>query len=191
MRNLLVFFSLFCLPIILMGQKLEDRILSEIDTTIANNIVLKQSFTVNVPIDSVWNAYTTKKGWESWATSIAEVDFKINGRIRTNYNKKGEIGDKNTITLYVVNYIPKKQITLQAKLTKNFPEFMKKDEKDLFNIIHFKEINTSKTEVISYGIGYKNSKKYNSLLKFFIQGNVTSCGNLINYLETGKTSVKY
>ncbi|PQJ80253.1 hypothetical protein BTO18_14170 [Polaribacter porphyrae] len=174
-----------------MGQKLEDRILSEIDTTIANNIVLKQSFTVNVPIDSVWNAYTTKKGWESWATSIAEVDFKINGRIRTNYNKKGEIGDKNTITLYVVNYIPKKQITLQAKLTKNFPEFMKKDEKDLFNIIHFKEINTSKTEVISYGIGYKNSKKYNSLLKFFIQGNVTSCGNLINYLETGKTSVKY
>ncbi len=191
MINQYLFVLFFCLPFLLMGQKLEDRILSEVDSTNANNIVLKQTFTINVSLDSVWNAYTTKKGWESWATAIAEVNFKINGLIRTNYNKKGKIGDDSTITLHVVNYIPKRQITLQAELTKNFPEFMKKDEKDLFNVIHFREINATKTEVTSYGVGYKNNQKYKSLLKFFIQGNAASYINLINYLETGKPSVKH
>jgi len=191
MRNQFLQLLFICFPLVLTGQKLENRVLSVVDSTNVNNIVLKQTFMVNVPIDSVWNAYTTKKGWESWATAIAEVNFKINGLIRTNYNKKGKIGDNNTITLHVVNYIPKHQITLQAELTKNFPEFMKKDEKDLFNIISFKEVSQLKTKVTSYGIGYKNTKKYKSLLKFFIQGNAASYINLISYLETGKPSVKY
>tara|TARA_R110002050_G_C8891987_1_gene509515 strand:- start:143 stop:685 length:543 start_codon:yes stop_codon:yes gene_type:complete len=169
----------------------ENRVISVIDSSQVNNMVLKQSFVVNVALDSVWNAYTTKKGWESWATSIAEIDFKINGVIKTNYNKDGKIGDDSTITLHIINYIPKRMLTLQAELTKNFPEFMKEDEKDLFNMILFEKIAPSKTKIISYGIGYKKNEKYKSLMKFFIQGNEQSYLNLISYLETGKPSVKY
>lgn len=171
--------------------ELEKRVSSVIDSSKADNLVLKQSFVVNVSLDSVWNAYTTKNGWESWATSIAEIDFKVNGIIKTNYNKNGKIGDDSTIILHVINYIPKRMLTLQAELTKNFPEFMKEDEKDLFNMVLFEEISPSKTKVISYGIGYKNNEKYMALMKFFIQGNEQSYRNLISYLETGKTSVKY
>ena len=193
MKNLL--FILLCFPLAIIAQttenQIEKRVISVIDSSQTNNMVLKQSFLVNVPLDSVWNAYTTKKGWESWATAIAEVDFKINGLIRTNYNKNGKIGDESTITLHVINYIPKHMLTLQAELTENFPEFMKTDEKDLFNMVVFEEIEPSKTKVISYGIGYKNNKKYISLMKFFIQGNEQSYLNLISYLETGNPSVKY
>ncbi len=169
----------------------ENKVISVVDSTHVNNMVLKQSFVVNVALDSVWNAYTTKKGFESWATSIADIDFKINGVIKTNYNKDGNIGDESTITLHIINYIPKRMLTLQAELTKNFPEFMKEDEKDLFNMILFEEISTSKTKVISYGIGYKKNEEYMSLMKFFIQGNEKSYLNLISYLETGEPSVKY
>lgn len=189
MKNQLLI--LLCFPMFLIGQDQDNRITSIIDSSHVNNMILKQSFLVNVPIDSVWNAYTTKKGWESWATAIADIDFKINGLIRTNYNKNGEIGDDSTITLHILNYVPKAMLTLQAELTKNFPEFMKQDEKDLFNMIVFEEIEPSKTKVISYGIGYKNNEKYMSLMKFFIQGNEQSYLNLISYLETGQPSVKY
>jgi hypothetical protein len=82
-------------------------------------------------------------------------------------------------------------LTLQAEITKNFPEFMKEDEKDLYNMILFEKISPTKTKVISYGIGYKHNEKYMSLMKFFIQGNEQSYLNLISYLETGKPSVKY
>ena len=168
-----------------------SRIVSVVDSTDVNNMVLKQSFTVDVALDSVWKAYTTKKGWESWATAMAEVDFKINGKIKTNYNKNGKIGDDATIILHVINFVPLSMITLQAELTANFPEFMKEDEKDLYNMILFEEVTPTQTKVISYGIGYKNNEKYNALLKFFIEGNERSYLNLISYLETGKQSVKY
>jgi len=191
MKKLLFQIVLICFPIVLIAQSTEKRVISTIDSSHTNNLILKQSFVVNVSIDSVWNAYTTKKGWESWATSIAEIDLKVNGLIRTNYDKNGKIGDDSTITLHIINYIPKTMITLQAELTKNFPEFMKADEKDLFNMILFEEISPSKTKVVSYGIGYKNNEKYMSLMKFFIQGNEQSYLNLISYLETGQPTVKY
>lgn len=195
MKKLLFQIIFLCFPLMLIAQKpselVEKRILSVVDSSHTNNMVLKQSFEVNVSLDSVWNAYTTKKGWESWATSIADIDFKVNGIIKTNYNKDGEIGDGSTITLHIINYIPKRMLTLQAEITKNFPEFMKEDEKDLFNMILFEEVNPTKTKVVSYGIGYKQNEKYMSLMKFFIQGNEQSYLNLISYLETGKPSVKY
>ncbi|WP_299125888.1 SRPBCC domain-containing protein [uncultured Winogradskyella sp.] len=194
MKKLIFQVIILCFPVALIAQtveNLEKRVTSVIDSSQANNMVLKQSFIVNVPLDSVWNAYTTKKGFESWATAKAEIDFKINGLIKTNYKKDGEIGDDSTIYLHIVNYIPKTMLTLQAELTKNFPDFMKADEKDLYNMILFEDIEPSKTKVISYGIGYKNNKKYMSLMKFFIQGNEHSYLNLISYLETGKPSVNY
>lgn len=195
MKTYLFQIIIFCFSISVFAQNNNDisekRVTSVIDSSKADNLVLKQSFVVNVPLDSVWNAYTTKKGWESWATAKAEIDFKINGIIKTNYNKDGEIGDETTITLNVVNYIPQRMLTLQAELTKNFPEFMKADEKDLFNMILFEAIEPSKTKVVSYGIGYKNNEKYMSLMKFFIQGNEQSYLNLISYLETGQPSVNY
>lgn len=173
------------------GDLEQKRVFSTIDSTNTPELVLIQEFNINVPIDSVWTAYTTEKGWESWAVAIAEIDFKVGGIIRTNYNKEGKIGDETTITLHVRNYIPQRMITLQAELTKNFPEFMKADERDLYNVILFEEISPNKTKVISYGIGYKNNEKYMSLMKFFIQGNEQSYLNLISYLESGKPSVKY
>ena len=150
------------------NQEIEKkRIVSTIDSTKTPELVLIQEFTVKVPVDSVWNAYTTKEGYENWAAAIA------------------------AITLHILNYLPKRLLTLQAELTKNFPDFMKEDEKDLYNVIFFEKINPKETKVISYGIGYKNNEKYMSLMKFFIQGNEKLFKNLITYLETGKPSVKY
>jgi uncharacterized protein YndB with AHSA1/START domain len=164
----------------------KNRIVSTIDSTYNNEIVLIQEFMVNVPLDSVWNAYTTKKGWESWAVAIAEIDLKAGGYIKSNYNKNGKIGDSTTIVTHIINYVPKQLITLQAEITDNFPEFMKKEAKDFYNVIYFEEIEEGKTKIKSFGIGYKNTPKYLSLMKFFIQANEMSLINLITYLETGK-----
>lgn len=184
-----------CLPFFALSQTTEQtsdhRITSVVDSSYVDNMVLKQTFIVNAPLDSVWNAYTTKKGWESWATAIAEIDFQVNGVIKANYDKAGKIGDESTITLHILNFVPKRMLTLQAELTENFPEFMKTDEKDLYNTILFEKITPTKTAVTSFGIGYKKNEKYMSMMKFFIQGNEQSYLNLISYLETGEPSVKY
>lgn len=168
----------------------EKRVISKIDSTHHNEIVLIQEFTVNVALDSVWNAFTTKKGWESAFVAISEVDLKVGGTIKSSYNKNAKIGDSTTIVNHIVNYVPKKILTLQPEISDNFPDFMKKESKDFYNVIYFKAISEYKTKVESYGIGYKNNPKYLSLLKFFIKGNEDSYLNLIKYLETGE-KVKY
>jgi len=163
----------------------QSRITSKIDSTYHNEIVLIQEFTVNVSLDSVWNAFTTKKGWESAFVAVAEIDLKVGGTIKSSYNKNAVIGDSTTIVNHIVNYVPKKILTLQPEITENFPEFMKKESQGFYNVIYFKEISKNKTRVESYGIGYKNNSKYLSLLKFFIKGNEDSYLHLINYLENG------
>lgn len=166
--------------------KKPSRVTSRVDSTYNNELVLIQEFTVKVPVTNVWDVYATKKGWESAFVAIAELDFKVNGTIKTSYDKNATIGDSATIVLHIINYVPKKLITLQAEITRNFPEFMKADEKDLFNVVYFEELGPSLTKVTSYGIGYKNDPKYLSLLQFFIEGNEQSYNNMILYLETGK-----
>ncbi|MFP2996339.1 SRPBCC domain-containing protein [Spongiivirga sp. MCCC 1A20706] len=164
----------------------KNRVESTIDSTHTGNIVLIQKFYIKAPLEDVWNVFTTKKGWESVFVPLAEVDFKIGGSIRSSYDKNATIGDSSTIVNNIINFVPKKVITLQAELSPHFPEFMKKDAQDFYNIIYFDEINASNTEVTSYGIGYKNTRKYKELLHFFIKGNEAGYLNLIKYLETGE-----
>jgi len=161
----------------------EKRIVSKIDSTNTPELVLIQELTVKSPIDSVWKAYTTKEGWESWAVPIAEVDLKVGGFIKTNYNKLGKIGDSTTIVTHIVNYVPRRLITLQAEITDNFPEFMKKEAKDFYNVIYFDELENGSTSMKSFGIGYKSTPKYLALMRYFIPANEKMLIKLIAFLE--------
>ncbi len=190
MKNLIVMIFVALSTSISFGQDKsgneKKRVVSKVDSTSNRELVLIQEFTVHSPIDSVWEAYTTKKGWENWAVPLAEIDLKVGGYIKTNYNEAGKIGDSTTIVTHIVNYVPKKLITLQAEITENFPEFMIKEAKDFYNVIYFEEVDKGNTSVISYGIGYKNNPKYLSLMDYFIPANEKLLMNLILYLETVK-----
>ena len=186
MKNLIIILFVF-FSLISFGQqqtKIENkRVISKIDSTRTPELVLIQEFKVKSPIDAVWNAYTTKKGYESWAVPLAEVHLKVGGFIKSNYNSQGKIGDSTTIVTHIINYVPKTLITLQAEITDNFPEFMKKEAKDFYNIIYFDELENGYTSVRSFGIGYKNNPKYLSLMNYFIPANEKILLNLITLLE--------
>ncbi|MGE5213405.1 MAG: SRPBCC domain-containing protein, partial [Nitrospirota bacterium] len=44
---------------------------------------------VNAPLEQVWAAFTTKAGLESWMVAHAEIELKIGGRMKTQYDPKG------------------------------------------------------------------------------------------------------
>jgi hypothetical protein len=121
---------------------------------------------------------------EKWVTPIVEMDFKINGTIKSHYDSTATIGDKGTIVNHILNYIPYKQITMQAELNENFPAFMIGDEKNLYSIVELEKISKGQTILTIYGIGYKNEQQWRDLLKFFIQGNEMTLNKLKSFLET-------
>ena len=185
MKSLVTF--LIIVSSILLSQDeikdLEDRIISKIDSSRHDNLVLIQEFTVNTALSKAWKAYTVENEYKKWAAPLVRIDFKIGGTIKTNYNINGKIGDKTTIVTNIINYVSETLITLQAEISPHFPEFMKKDAKDFYNVIYFEKISETKSKIISYGIGYKKSEKYMKLLNYFITANESVLKKLIIALE--------
>lgn len=144
---------------------------SVVDSTAAGDLILTQYVTVHAPIEAVWDAYTTEAGWAKWSTPLVSIDLKVGGTIRTNYNPEGTLDDETANTLFIRNYVPHKLLTLQADIAPNWPEFMKEEAENLFNVILFESLSDKKTQITSYGMGYKNDERYLGLMEFFIKGN--------------------
>lgn len=166
----------------------DNAIVSSIDSTSSGELVLIQELIVQAALEDAWRAYTTEKGWKSWVAPLVELELKTNGVIRTNYNKNGSLSDASTNVLRIVNYVPFAFLTLQADVSKNWPEFMKNDQKDLYNIVRFEKLAADTTKIILYGTGYKNNEKYRALMNFFITANEWTLKQLKAYLEEGKIS---
>ena len=180
----LIVTTLCITPVTLMAD--DKPVTSTIQGTPAGDLVLIQDVTIRTSLEKAWDAYTTKAGWEGWVVPLAEVDFRVGGKIRTSYNADGRIGDDSTNTLWVVNYAPLRFLTLQAELSKNWPEFMQEDYERLYNVIWFEQVDAEHVKITSYGSGYKDNEKYRGLMDFFIPANEATMVNLKTYLE-GKT----
>ena len=156
---------------------------SHVSRTDANELILIQEVSFSAPVEDVWSAYTTEEGWTAWASPRAEIDLRVGGSIRTAY--EGEIGDSNTNTLHIVNYVPRRVLTLKTDVSSNWPEIMQKDAEKLSNVILFDEIADGVTRIQSFGIGYTDAPEYDQLMNFFIKANEGLYRNLRAYLETG------
>lgn len=166
-------------------QTKEKPITSRIVEGENGELFVVQEVLINAPLEKVWDAYTTSEGWKAWIAPVADVDLKMGGTIKTNYRPDGKITDEDANTLHIINYCPNSMITLQAEVSKNWPEILKEQEKQLFNVITFENIGDGKTKIISYGTGYKDTPEFRKLMEFFIPANESTFEKLIAFLEKG------
>ncbi|MEM7049527.1 MAG: SRPBCC domain-containing protein [Acidobacteriota bacterium] len=164
-----------------------DHLSSEVLTTDAGERILYHQVILDAPRDIVWQAYSTAEGWRAWVAPLAEVDLRVGGTIRTNYNPEGELGDASTNTLTIVNYVPETLLTLRAELSKNWPKILQEDAENLTNVLLFEELSDSKTRLRSYGIGYRDRPEYDELMTFFIQANEKLYRGLQDYVAQQRT----
>src|SRR3954471_24474844 len=84
---------------------------------------LTQTAIVEAPVGEVWEGLTTAEGVrKSWGVGLAEVDFRMGGTIRTNYDAQGRIGDGGTITHHILSYEPERMLTFRTDAPANAPE---------------------------------------------------------------------
>ena len=159
---------------------------SRVLITDADERILAEEVLIDAPIDEVWDAYATSAGWESWASPNAEVDLRVGGTIRTNYDPDAELGDPGTNTLHIVNYVPGVVLTLQAEMQDNWPDLLKQDADRLMNVILFESLGDDRTRLRAYGVGYGDAPAYDSILGFFAEANQGLYRNLKRYVEDGE-----
>lgn len=132
--------------------------------------VLRQEIEIDASVDEVWAAFTTKEGVESWMVPQAEIDLRVGGKMRTNYNRNGTIGDATTIESTIIGLEPKRMLSLKVtKPPKGFP-FPKAIE-NTWAEFYFDEVGPKRTRVRVIGFGYGENEESQKMREHFRTGN--------------------
>ncbi len=125
---------------------------------------------INAPVEAVWAAFTTNEGQESWNVAHADIDLKVNGLMRTHYDRNGKIGDPQTIENTILCFEPNRMLAIHVKNPPvNFP--FKNAIQKMWTVIYLEEAGASRTTLKIAGNGYGHDEESEKLRKFFEKGN--------------------
>lgn len=156
------------------------RITYAVEPTPEGQLIVTETVVVYADPAEVWAAYTTAEGYAAWAATRATVSLEPGGTIKAWY---GQEDGEPAATLRIVNYVPQRLLTLQASVAGNWPEVLKKDAANLYNVILIEQLGPKKTKITSLGLGYSDSPELREMMKFFERANRGLYLKLIETLE--------
>jgi uncharacterized protein YndB with AHSA1/START domain len=134
---------------------------------------------VEAPLDEVWAAWATSEGLRSWMAPHADVDFRIGGLMRANYNATGTLGDGQTIENTILSFEPRRMISIKvAKPPDGFP--FPNAIRRMWSVIYFAEAGPARTHVRAVSLGFDVDDESQKMRAFFAQGNDTTLKRLQN-----------
>lgn len=143
---------------------------------------LVDSFEIEASIDDVWHAFTTTDGLKSWVAPLADIDFRVGGKWRANYNQDGKLGDATTIENTILCYDPKRMLSIKAT---GFPEGFEFVDaaKETWSVFYFTKISDTTTKIKIVGLGYTDSEQSKQMRAFFKPANKYAMDQLKAALE--------
>jgi uncharacterized protein YndB with AHSA1/START domain len=132
---------------------------------------------VNAPVDSIWNAFTTAAGLESWMAAHASFDLRIGGAMQTVYAPEGKVGDPSTIESTVLAYEPKRMLSTRvAKTPAGFP--FPNAIKGMWTVMYFEPVDAKTTRVRVVSLGFGADEESQKMRQFFDRGNAATLAAL-------------
>lgn len=127
-------------------------------------------YEIDADVESVWQAFSTSEGLTKWMAPLADIDLRIGGKMRSNYNAKGELGDETTIENTILSFDPKRMISLKVtKYPSGFP--FENAAKSTWSIFYFNELSPSRTKITVVGLGYTDEEDSKRMREFFESAN--------------------
>ncbi len=128
---------------------------------------------VGAPIDSVWNAFTTSAGLESWMAAHATFDLRVGGTMRTVYSPDAAVGDASTIENIILAYEPKRMLAMKVSKTPAgfpFPNAIR----NMWTVVYFDAVNAKTTRVREVSMGFGPDEESQKMRQFFDGGNAAT-----------------
>jgi uncharacterized protein YndB with AHSA1/START domain len=132
---------------------------------------------VNAPPDQVWSAFTSKAGLESWMVAHAEVDLKLGGHLKTQYDPNGTTDDASAIANEFLSYEPQRMLSyrvVKAPATFPFPDAIKK----MWTVVYFEPQGDKATRVRVVCLGFTDDEQSQKMRAFFNRGNAITLEHL-------------
>lgn len=137
---------------------------------------------VKAPIESVWRAWSTSEGLRAWLAPHAEIDFRLGGLMRSNYNAEGSLSDPQTIENVILSFEPERMLSIKvSKAPAQFP-FPNAIYK-MWTVMYFEEVNENETYIRVVGMGFDPSEESQRMRNFFAQGNRVTIEQLQHYFS--------
>jgi hypothetical protein len=151
-------------------------------TTPTGEKVLRLESVLPVDIKTAWKLFTTDEGLKTWIAPQAHILLAVGGTIMTNYDKDKLLSDPSSIKLPIINYIDGEMLTLKVNLNDNFDQSARAEDKNLQEVILFKQVGPQQTQVVSLMIGWGKGPHWDKVYDFFVKGNEWTYNELLkNY----------
>ena len=132
---------------------------------------------VGAPVSAVWSAWATTAGLKGWLAPHADIDLRIDGLMRSNYDPKGNLGDPGTIENRVLAYEPERMLSIKvAKAPEDFP--FRSKISDMWTVLYFQPTPDGKTTLRIVGMGFGPDDESQKMKEFFKQGNAFTLAQL-------------
>jgi hypothetical protein len=141
---------------------------------------LRLGIVVDASLSEVWKTIATEEGLKKWIAPVVQLDLRVGGSVKTNYNKTARIEDKGTISLGILSYLPSEMLILKVTLNNTFSEKCRREDKNLQEIIQIKSLGEHTTKITSTMIGWGEGKEWGDTYNFFEKGNTWTFQELIH-----------
>lgn len=129
--------------------------------------------TVEAPVDSVWAAWTTSNGLRGWLAPHAEIDLRVGGAMRTNYDSAGVLGDRHTIENTVLSFEPRRMLSIRvASVPDGFP--FASAIQHMWTVVYLEEAGPSQTRLRVVSLGFRPDEESQRMRAFFDRGNAAT-----------------
>lgn len=135
---------------------------------------------VEASLTKVWAVWSTGEGLRQWMAPHAEIDLRVGGLMRANYNPEGQLGDSQTIVNTVLSFEPQRMLSIKVVQTPEgfpFPNAIAQ----MWSVIYFTEVDANKTAVREVSLGFGSDEESQRMREFFNRGNAATMKELQRY----------
>lgn len=138
----------------------------------AGERILRNEGVIHASAAEIFNCFRTGDGLKKlWGVAHAEVDFKVGGMIRTNYDPAGKIGDDSTIGNAILAYEPDRMLAMRPIAPVGAQDFVKKLCETGWTVIRLEPLTPTSTRLSVTMAGFGEGELYDKAYAFFEQGN--------------------
>lgn len=135
----------------------------------AGSRILRTEAVINATPEELWKAYTTKEGLETWMVPLAEVDLRIGGTIRTNYDAAAGPRGPGSIVYYILAYEPNRMIATKFLAPGN--DSMTKVSEATWTVTTLEPVSPTRTRVTTVMIGWGDGPDWDKPYETFRRSN--------------------
>jgi len=126
---------------------------------------------VEAPAEAVWNAWATGEGLRSWLAPHADIDLRIGGLMRTNYDAQDVLGGPGTIHNEILSFEPGRMLSIRVvRFPERFPFPLAVGS--MWTVIYFEPAGPDRTQLRIVGLGFQPDEQSQQMRAFFERGNL-------------------